>query len=74
MGKRQRINIVSRPKPKRPREPTTEKEILSKIADMEYQRMSLPKYANVRIILRRESLTNEIKRLYLMLEQLRKEK
>ena len=75
MRKRPRVNMhVGRGHPHKPRKPKTEKEILSRIADLEYQRIILPKYPNVRIMLRWESLTNEIKRLYLMLENLRKEK
>lgn len=73
MGKRKRPKFirVSQNPPKR-REPETEKEIRGRIAELEYTRIKLPKYPNSRIILRWESLTNEIKRLYKKLEAKKK--
>lgn len=77
-NKRPRIPfMVQRTPPKPPKEPETEKEIRTKIAELEYARIKLPKpskRANSRIMLRWESLTNEINRLYGKLEKLDEKK
>lgn len=76
MKKRGRRIIIGRDSPRPPvprKEPETKKEITSRIAELEYVRIKLPKFPSPRVTLRWESLTNEINRLYKKLEGLKKD-
>jgi len=53
-------------------DPQTEKEILDRIYELEYRRISLPKIHHPQIPIVQENITQEIKRLYAKLEALKK--
>jgi hypothetical protein len=57
-----------------PKEPTTEKEILDQIHDLEYRRITLPHIHHPRLPIVEENITKEITRLYVKLEDLKKVK
>jgi len=71
-----------RPQPIILKEPETEEEIRSRIAQLEHARIQLPhlrkgrrsQVFNMQIIIREEALTNEINRFYKKLEEMKDER
>ena len=56
-----------------PKEPITEKEILDRIHELEYRRVSFPHIHHPQLPIVQDNIANEIKRLYNKLEVLKKQ-
>lgn len=58
---------------KPPKEPETEKEILDRIHELEYRRVTFPHIHHPQLPQIQENIANEIKRLYKKLEDLKEQ-